>query len=199
MNVISHPGAAPPLALAIYVALFSTYMACVVAGAWLSRLAERRRTLATGHPSVVVLVPAHNEEQGIASTVAQILRADYASGRILVVVIADNCADGTVTAATRAGARILERSDLVNRGKGQALGWALREHQALTVWVDAGAAERERRLRARSDWPLYAPHRAAWRSREEALAAQEGLPEAADVVVRWDADGSLDMRTSPRG
>jgi hypothetical protein len=74
-----------------------------------------------------------------------------------------------------------------------------REHQALTVWVAAEAGEREWRLRARPDWPLYPPHRAAWRSTEEALAAQEGLPEAADVVVRWDADGSLDMRTSPRG
>jgi hypothetical protein len=75
----------------------------------------------------------------------------------------------------------------------------LRAYQALTVWVAAEAVERERRLRARDDWPLYERHRAAWRSREEALTAQEGLPEAADVVVRWDADGSLDMRTSPRG
>ncbi|MEJ2888894.1 hypothetical protein [Actinomycetospora aeridis] len=73
----------------------------------------------------------------------------------------------------------------------------LREHEALTVWVDADPHERERRLRAREDWSLYAPHRAAWRETEQALAAQEGLPAAADVVVRY-TEGSLDVTTSPR-
>ncbi|GLZ45838.1 hypothetical protein Acsp06_20230 [Actinomycetospora sp. NBRC 106375] len=74
----------------------------------------------------------------------------------------------------------------------------LRSHEALTVWVDAEPGERERRLRAREDWPLYAPHRATWRAREQVLAAHEGLPDAADVIVRRHPDGSLDMRTSPR-
>jgi hypothetical protein len=74
----------------------------------------------------------------------------------------------------------------------------LRAHEALTVWVDAPAAERERRLRARADWALYAPHRAAWRRRERAFAAGEGLPEDADTVVRWHPDGWVDMRSSPR-
>lgn len=74
----------------------------------------------------------------------------------------------------------------------------LRAHEALTVWVDAEPGERERRLRAREDWPLYAPHRATWRAREQVLAAHEGLPDAADVIVRRLPDGSLDVRTSPR-
>ena len=131
LNVISNLGAALSMALAIYVALFSAYMACIVVGAWLSRLAARGTPVAAGQPAVVVLVPAHNEEQGIASTVAQILQADYASGQIRVVVIADNCTDGTATVARQAGAQVVERTDLVNRGKGQALGWALREHRVL--------------------------------------------------------------------
>jgi hypothetical protein len=74
----------------------------------------------------------------------------------------------------------------------------LREHQALTVWVDADPDERERRLRARDDWALYVPHRDAWRAREQALAAQEGLPGAADLVVRRHSDRLLDTRASPR-
>ncbi|GAA4783633.1 hypothetical protein GCM10023200_16380 [Actinomycetospora chlora] len=74
----------------------------------------------------------------------------------------------------------------------------LREHQALTVWVDADPDERERRLRAREDWALYAPHRDVWRAREEALAVREGLPEGADLVVRRHPDGLLDTRASPR-
>ena len=74
----------------------------------------------------------------------------------------------------------------------------LRAHQALTVWVDAAPQERERRLREREDWPLYEPHREAWQHREHALAVQEGLPEAADALVRYHPDGGLDMRPSPR-
>ena len=74
----------------------------------------------------------------------------------------------------------------------------LRAHQALTVWVDAESHERERRLREREDWPLYEPHREAWQHREHALAVQEGLPEAADTLVRYHPDGRLDMRPSPR-
>jgi len=74
----------------------------------------------------------------------------------------------------------------------------LREHQALTVWVDAAPPERERRLRAREDWPLYEPHREAWQTREQALAEREGLPDAADAVVRYQSDGCLDIRPSPR-
>ncbi|GAA4885106.1 hypothetical protein [Actinomycetospora straminea] len=73
---------------------------------------------------------------------------------------------------------------------------ALREHQALTVWVDADPSVRERRLRTREDWPLYAPHRDAWRRTEQALAEREELPGAADLVVRRHPDGSLDTEPS---
>ena len=75
----------------------------------------------------------------------------------------------------------------------------LREHEALTVWVDADPQEREGRLRHREDWPLYAPHRDAWRRTERALAEREGLPGAADLVVRRHADGSVESPSSPRG
>lgn len=37
------------------------------------------------------------------------------------------------------------------------------------VWVDAPAADRENRLRARHDWAGYAPYRAAWRRQEDDL------------------------------
>jgi hypothetical protein len=74
----------------------------------------------------------------------------------------------------------------------------LRAHQALTVWVDAALQERERRLREREDWPVYEPHREAWQHREHALAVQEGLPDAADALVRYHPDGGLDIRPSPR-
>lgn len=68
----------------------------------------------------------------------------------------------------------------------------LRGHEALTVWVDADPDEREGRLRDREDWPLYAPHRDAWWRAEHGLAEREGLPGAADVVVRRGVNGSVE-------
>ncbi len=54
---------------------------------------------------------------------------------------------------------------------------------ALLVWVDAGADERERRLRERADHATYAPFRDRWRAQEQALAAAEDLPGRAGLVL----------------
>jgi hypothetical protein len=78
-------------------------------------------------------------------------------------------------------------------GAGAAL---LRGSLSLLVWVDADPAERERRLRARDDWAVYAPHRAAFERQEQALAATHGTRAAADVVVTRAADGRLSSPTS---
>lgn len=86
---------------------------------------------------------------------------------------------------------------VVLEGCGAGAG-VLRAHQALTVWVEAAPEERERRLRGRADWPVYEPHREAWQRREQALAEQEDLPDAADALVRYHSDGCLDIRLSPR-
>ena len=68
---------------------------------------------------LAVLVPAHNEESGIAATIAAVLPQLAPGDRLLVV--ADNCSDATAAAARSAGAEVIERaSDL--RGKGYALG-----------------------------------------------------------------------------
>jgi hypothetical protein len=70
----------------------------------------------------------------------------------------------------------------------------LREALSLLVWVDADPDERERRLHARDDWAVYAPHRAAFERQEQALAAAHGTRGAADLVVTRAEDGRL---TSP--
>ena len=69
-------------------------------------------------PRIAILMPAHNEEAGIKDTIANLLPQLSAGDRI--VVIADNCADDTATAARAAGAEVLERFDHVRRGKGVA-------------------------------------------------------------------------------
>lgn len=68
---------------------------------------------------IAVVIPAHDEEAGIGATVAA-ARAQLGEGdRILVV--ADNCSDGTAAAARAAGADVAERRDAEKRGKGYAL------------------------------------------------------------------------------
>ena len=71
---------------------------------------------------LAVLVPAHDEESGIAATLAALLPQLAAGDRLLVV--ADNCSDATAAAARAAGAEVVERrSDL--RGKGYALAYGI--------------------------------------------------------------------------
>ncbi|HEX8742451.1 MAG TPA: glycosyltransferase family 2 protein [Thermoleophilaceae bacterium] len=68
----------------------------------------------------VVLIPAHDEEEVIAPTVA----ATVALGAEAIVV-ADNCSDATAERAAGAGATVWERDDPERPGKGEALEWAL--------------------------------------------------------------------------
>ena len=71
-----------------------------------------------------VIVPAHNEEGEIAATVRSLRSVDYPSDLYRVLVVADNCTDGTAAAARAAGADVLVRDDRERRGKGYALAYA---------------------------------------------------------------------------
>jgi cellulose synthase/poly-beta-1,6-N-acetylglucosamine synthase-like glycosyltransferase len=71
-----------------------------------------------------VVVPAHNEEGGIAATVRSLQSVDYPGDRRRILVVADNCTDGTAARAADAGAIVLERHDDTHRGKGYALAHA---------------------------------------------------------------------------
>ena len=67
----------------------------------------------------MILVPAHDEETGIAETVT-VLRAVIPPA-VRILVIADNCGDRTAEHARKAGAEVVERHDPDARGKGFAL------------------------------------------------------------------------------
>lgn len=86
--------------------------------------------------SIGVLIPAHNEEEGISRTLKAVLAGDYPADRYEVYVIADNCTDNTALQARSAGAIVCERFDNVNRGKGQALDWFLKNHENLYGHTD---------------------------------------------------------------
>ena len=68
---------------------------------------------------IAVLVPAHDEQEGLAATLSNI-QAQLRPGDRLIV-IADNCTDFTASVAASSGAEVVERDDPLLRGKGYAL------------------------------------------------------------------------------
>lgn len=72
---------------------------------------------------ITVLIPAHNEEIVIASTLEKII--PVLKKQDSLVVVADNCSDKTAEIAMNMGATVIERHDLINRGKGYALDYGL--------------------------------------------------------------------------
>ncbi len=71
-----------------------------------------------------IFIPAHNEEVVISHIVENLKHVNYPQELFDVYVVADNCNDNTALAAKSAGAKVLERFDSQDRGKGHALKWA---------------------------------------------------------------------------
>jgi len=78
----------------------------------------------------VVLIPAHNEQDGIQATLASLASCHHPVNRLRTIVVADNCTDGTADVARTADVEVWEREDRAKFGKGFALAWALQRLQA---------------------------------------------------------------------
>lgn len=88
----------------------------------------------------VVLIPAHNEMDVVADTLGPLLTGPMAfPGRVLVV--ADNCTDGTAALCRNLGAEVVERFSATEKGKGYALQYGLNylasDPPAVVVVLDA--------------------------------------------------------------
>lgn len=79
-------------------------------------------------PTVVIVVPAHDEEAILHDRLESMIKAAADCARILVV--ADNCSDSTASIARSLGVEVVERFDVVRRGKGFALDFARRHLEA---------------------------------------------------------------------
>lgn len=125
----------------------------------------RQAPQALGPPParIVLLIPAHNEADGIEETVRALTAAAPAAH---ILVVADNCADATADCARAAGAETIERDEPARRGKGFALAFG-RDHLAAdppdaVIVVDAdcriepGSAERLAAAAAASGAPVQA-------------------------------------------
>ncbi len=102
----------------------------------LTRIALRRRKegamRASSGPGMssppdrfLVVVRAHDDEEGITGTVASIRAMNYPAELVQILVIADNCTDRTAERARQAGARVLERFDATHTDKGYALEYVI--------------------------------------------------------------------------
>ena len=113
---------------------------------------------------IAVLIPAHNESRTIAPALRSILPQLSRADRLLVV--ADNCSDDTAAIAAAEGAEVIERSDVMHRGKGYALDFGVRHLESnapdVVLIVDAdcqvsqGSIDRLARLCAKTARPVQA-------------------------------------------
>jgi glycosyltransferase involved in cell wall biosynthesis len=98
-----------------------------------------------------IVIPAHDEALGIASTIENLRSLDYPQDLFDILVVADNCSDDTASRARVAGAAVLERKDATLRGKGYALKYAfeqLPETVDAVIVVDADTVASPNLLRA---------------------------------------------------
>jgi glycosyltransferase involved in cell wall biosynthesis len=130
LEVVTVSGAILGLVLNLIVLPFTLYLALLAISAFFSR---RNSLVSVGaqniesNPSQRVyftfVIPAHNEESGIADTVQSCLEVNYPREAFEVIVIADNCSDRTAFFASQAGAKTFERFDDEKKSKGYALEW----------------------------------------------------------------------------
>jgi GT2 family glycosyltransferase len=73
------------------------------------------------HLHVTVLIPAHDEERTVPDAIRSVAASVYPADLLRVVVVADNCTDGTAAVVRGLGAACVERFDAGHRGKGFAL------------------------------------------------------------------------------
>ncbi len=111
-------------ALGVWAVLVAIPLAVLGTEAFASLLPVRRDRTANHRPTCAILMPAHDEEVGIARAIRGVFEQTSPGDRLLVV--ADNCGDRTAEVARNAGAEVLERTDPERRGKGYALDFGLR-------------------------------------------------------------------------
>ena len=97
--------------------LVSGYLALLTLLSWRLRTPPR----ASSRVRFDVIVPAHDEEAGIARTVKNLAGLEWPAELYRIIVVADNCSDRTAERAEAAGAKVLVRQDRMRRGKGYAL------------------------------------------------------------------------------
>jgi hypothetical protein len=115
---------------------FFAYLGLIAVAA-LSDVGRGRAGAPSRLPRFLVVIPAHDEETNIQSTVESCRAISYDPSLFHVLVIADNCIDGTAQAARAAGAEVIERADPVRRSKGHALEYFFEQNPSTVAAFEA--------------------------------------------------------------
>lgn len=84
----------------------------------------------------LVLIPAHNEEGGIGTTLQSLAEMAYPKDLVKIVVVADRCTDDTARVVRSCGVGCYERT-VGPSGKGAALSWAIEQAKSAGLSFDA--------------------------------------------------------------
>jgi len=90
-----------------------------IASLWL----ETKSIVVAPKSKFAISIPVHNESKLIGETLAGIARCDYPQDLYEVIVVADNCDDGTEKIVRQHGVTCWQRRDAEDRGKGNVLKW----------------------------------------------------------------------------
>ena len=114
---------------------FFAYLALIIVAVLQGR--RREEMVPSRTARFLFVIPAHDEEANIASTIESCRGVSYDPALYRVVVIADNCTDGTAGLARAAGAEVIERTDPLRRSKGHALEYFFEQRPGLAGETDA--------------------------------------------------------------
>ena len=114
---------------------FFAYLALIVVAALQGR--RREEMVPSRTARFLFVIPAHDEEANIASTVESCRGVSYDPALYRVIVVADNCTDSTANLARAVGAEVIERTDPLRRSKGHALEYLFEQRPGLAGATDA--------------------------------------------------------------
>jgi hyaluronan synthase len=108
---------------AIYSIAVTTFILSRFGLAWFYR-PHRGSNVASYRPTIAIIVPAYNEQYGIAATLRACLSVDYPADRLRVIVVDDRSTDATLARIREVKAQNPELTVIaadVNRGKRHAI------------------------------------------------------------------------------
>lgn len=98
---------------------------------------QRRKELHQPEKHFAIIIPAHNEEIVIEELIHSLYRQDYPRELYSVMVICDNCTDGTADVVRANGAAAFIRRNSAQAGKGYAIQWMLQQIYDMETKFDA--------------------------------------------------------------
>jgi len=175
------------LGFLLFIPLLTLLIECLSA---LSMTQNKQQNQGSSQPCIAVLVPAHNEADGIQKTLESLIPQLSSCDRL--VVIADNCTDETASIARASGVIVIERHepDKTLRGKGYALDFGLQYLASnppdVVVTVDADCLVNPTAVKqiAQQAWMLQRPVQACYLMAPPENASAYDLFSAFAIVLK---------------